>query len=92
MKTYTTFSSPSGDGVVRSAIITKNSNTAFFVPEWGWVGSLKLQKKMPWKAFIFVPEWGWVGSSVAGKKPISGLRFSSPSGDGVVQRINLFAK
>ena len=39
MKTYTTFSSPSGDGLVRSAIITKNSNTAFFVPEWGWVGS-----------------------------------------------------
>ena len=39
-----------------------------FVPAWGWVGSLKLQKKMPWKAFIFVPEWGWVGSKISRKQ------------------------
>ena len=38
--------------------------------------------------YIFVPEWGWVGSGMTGDYGRGGL-FSSPSGDGLVQKADL---
>ena len=34
-----TFSSPSGDGLVRDKQYAENTVFEIFVPAWGWVGS-----------------------------------------------------
>ena len=35
---------------------------------------------------VFVPAWGWVGSGNIWKH-IQGIKFSSPSGDGLVRKV-----
>ena len=55
---------------------------AFFVPAWGWVGSLDAYSNYRLNS-IFVPEWGWVGS-MKEFEIRTGLIFSSPLGDGLV--------
>ena len=55
----------------------------FFVPAWGWGGSVtfSFQNTVP---EIFVPAWGWVGSSLMVANIPEGRKFSSPLGDGLV--------
>ena len=62
-----------------------------FVPEWGWVGSW-LNIYVRHNNAIFVPEWGWVGSSLEKEYKGGFSESSSPSGDGLVQRINVRQK
>ncbi len=59
----------------------------FFVPAWGWVGSVtfSFQNTVP---EIFVPAWGWVGSSLMVANIPEGRKFSSPLGDGLVHEKN----
>ena len=56
----------------------------FFVPAWGWGGSVtfSFQNTVP---EIFVPAWGWVGSSLMVANIPEGRKFSSPLGDGLVR-------
>ena len=76
------FSSPSGDGLVRSITQTVSVTALYFRPRLG-MGWFKNTEHHTVTANIFVPTWGWV-VSLHTKDFIKLDMFSSPSGDGLV--------
>ena len=80
------FSSPLGVGLVRLSNINKIRSQRYFRPRvgMGWFNCCSNNRAD--RGYIFVPAWGWVGSILWNSSVGIGI-FSSPSGDGLVQKL-----
>ena len=82
---YNLFSSPSGDGLVQNAKENKRNKGKSFRPRVGMGWFLFFPHMTINRAIVFVPAWGWVGSAWQGNIDFNKVKFSSPSGDGLVR-------